>query len=62
MSQTSPRGFLGIAGAAATVCTFVLCTGAQAQEDAKDWPMYNHDVIGSRCNSRGDIAQPGQCG
>ena len=28
----------------------VFATGVRAQADAKDWPMYNCDVIGTRHN------------
>ncbi len=36
------------------VATFP-AAAARAQADAKDWPMYNHDVLGSRYN-RGETA------
>src|SRR6516164_19388 len=39
-------GLLGIA-----VCMALSSPGgARAQDDGKDWPMYNHDVLGTRHN------------
>jgi hypothetical protein len=37
------------------VAAILLPAAARAQADAKDWPTYNHDVLGSRYN-RGETA------
>jgi polyvinyl alcohol dehydrogenase (cytochrome) len=47
-------GWLGAALAAALWGSFAP-TVAHAQDDAKDWPMYNRDVLGTRHN-RGETA------
>ncbi|HWB09875.1 MAG TPA: PQQ-binding-like beta-propeller repeat protein [Pirellulales bacterium] len=36
---------------ALVLCGLLLGRIAQAQTDAKDWPMYNHDVLGTRFNA-----------
>ena len=46
----------GLLGAALAVGIWVaLPTVVSAQDSAKDWPMYNHDVLGTRHN-RGETA------
>jgi polyvinyl alcohol dehydrogenase (cytochrome) len=39
------------AAVATLLCATTSHGSARAQADAKDWPMYNHDVIGTRHNS-----------
>ena len=47
------HGFAAIALALSLLPTFL--SSAKAQDDAKDWPMYNRDVTGTRHN-RGETA------
>ena len=47
---------IGRSGAfVAVVCAALCFTRVDAQDDPKDWPMYNRDVIGTRYN-RGETA------
>ena len=41
------NGLLGVALAMALGVAFLPST-ARAQDDPKDWPMYNRDVLGTR--------------
>ena len=43
----------GLFGALLGVAVWIAVTSpdARAQEDAKDWPMYNRDVVGTRFNA-----------
>src|SRR5438132_10102279 len=51
MVRTLKRSRLGVG--LATILS--LASAARAQDDGKDWPMYNRDVRGTRCN-RGETA------
>ena len=54
VSKAMKNGLLGAALAVVLGATFPTSV-ALAQGDAKDWPMYNRDVIGTRHN-RGETA------
>ncbi len=47
---------------ALVLCTAIPASVARAQADAKDWPMYNHDVIGTRHNPGETAIGPGDAG
>jgi polyvinyl alcohol dehydrogenase (cytochrome) len=52
--QTMKNGLLGVTPAV-VLWAILLPAVADAQEDSKDWPMYNRDVLGTRYN-RGEKA------
>jgi polyvinyl alcohol dehydrogenase (cytochrome) len=47
---------------AIVLCTAIPASVARAEGDAKDWPMYNHDVIGTRHNPGETAIGPANAG
>jgi polyvinyl alcohol dehydrogenase (cytochrome) len=65
MKNAVPRAFQSSVYAlalAVVVCALHSALAAHARDDAKDWPMYNHDVLGTRSNAAETAINPSNAG